>query len=1446
MLAVLLTLVMVFTMMPAAAMAEQTDLIPGQDAETADPVTVRVRVQDGTEFRYINDSLEVPAGIAEEYGFDNGTSEASDQITALDVLVAAHIDKYGDDFLSAKNEEGQNTNGNALLSVDNGNPVEMFGNDNTSKYSGFAINHGYPKDSAGNGYMTNTAPVKDGDVVEFFYYEDPYWGDFLTWFTDMNGNAVDEITIDQGEALNLKLYGFMYMSGYSDYTPYALTQSEEGLLVVQDGNSEKTIDLFNAEEDGSFSVSFEKEGTYCLTAQGYEKTGFSILCPYLTVKVRGKATSFRVNNNSITPEFDKDEHSYELTSPLAAGTSSLSVTWDFSSSMTGKAVYNDVNGTEKTVSLKNQKATSLSNIKAGSTTITFHFYDVFDLENPSASYTLNVKRTPAIKSLSIADSDGKNVQLNQSFSASVTEYSAKVVEGQKISFGTTFNDEKNTVLSVSRNGGGFAAVESGEQYSISSGENTFVIKAVSSDNTTEGTAYTIRIEGVASAESVLKVPEGTILNVYDPSGNLLETDALKTSEAGSDVYRLSDLMENEPYTYRAGKYGFFSEGGTFKGGEDLTIDLKKSDAPQSTLKADWKNFRNSDANNGITSARTARNADEVSLKWVTEETLQTGSGWQIHNPGGYVIVGSGLITNRGNELVKIDTETGKIVQTAAMDDGVGALGCVSLVYGGGFVYVPLSNGKVQAFDAKTLKSVWISESLGTQCTTSLIYDSGYIYGSTGEKAPVAFFCINAADEDPKNEKEVKTATWMIKDETHEKGSYWSTPVTAGDYVIYGTDKGAEAPAIYCRDKKTGALVSKVVLTGLGDQRSSIVYDSGKVFFTTKDGTLCCLTVEQDGNLTDLKTLNQGYTYATGSPVIYDGLIYFSACDNTTPGNKKNHLLIAAQINGQGELEEVCKAVYPTIGYGTVQASALLSTAYVETENAVYLYVTQNTYPGELYVAKHDKTDNSMSIETMMPFTSKYQQYNATSVICDSDGTLYFRNDTGYIFAFEKKIFAGERRTVSFAIKDISGNVLEGANIEISSADNDVQQFTADANGAFSLPAGTYTYTIQKNGYENASGTFTVGRTDLEIPIAMKTGNEISDPEETENVVSITVKGYDGKANYSTQKISYTEGMTALSVLQAVVSNLNWKNTQFGAYVVGIDGLEEFDYGSQSGWMYSVNGVFPNYSAGEYILKAGDNVVWSYTVDLGYDIGNIFVPSDTPVITTGAYGAAVTTAPLAVTVSGTEATAVLTEANEEELLKQAKENKSAEIVLTVSAADVKNADSLKIQLDSSLLKDIYNSTSAKLTVKTPFGEKTYSREELKALSAEAAGNVVTVDFAKNTESDTEAVEKIAEGVQATKLTARSEKTSKGIKITWTKSKGYKVDYYEVFRSTKRYSGYGKAAFYTTKNAENPAKTWYVNTKDLKAGTRYYYKVRGVRMLDGSKVYTQWSAKAWRIA
>ena len=69
-------------------------------------------------------------------------------------------------------------------------------------------------------------------------------------------------------------------------------------------------------------------------------------------------------------------------------------------------------------------------------------------------------------------------------------------------------------------------------------------------------------------------------------------------------------------------------------------------------------------------------------------------------------------------------------------------------------------------------------------------------------------------------------------------------------------------------------------------------------------------------------------------------------------------------------------------------------------------------------------------------------------------------------------------------------------------------------------------------------------------------------------------------------------------------HMEFENTPIynSAYIEGINNLYEFDVGELSGWMYSVNGWYPNYGCSRYALKDGDVVEWRYTCDLGFDVG----------------------------------------------------------------------------------------------------------------------------------------------------------------------------------------------------------------------------------------------------
>ena len=92
------------------------------------------------------------------------------------------------------------------------------------------------------------------------------------------------------------------------------------------------------------------------------------------------------------------------------------------------------------------------------------------------------------------------------------------------------------------------------------------------------------------------------------------------------------------------------------------------------------------------------------------------------------------------------------------------------------------------------------------------------------------------------------------------------------------------------------------------------------------------------------------------------------------------------------------------------------------------------------------------------------------------------------------------------------------------------------------------------------------------------------------------------------EVEFSEGESVFDVLQRVCQDNKihmesvWTPMYNSAYVEGIHNLYEFDVGSLSGWMYSVNGWFPNYGCSRYALQNGDVVNWVYTCDLGYDVG----------------------------------------------------------------------------------------------------------------------------------------------------------------------------------------------------------------------------------------------------
>ena len=229
-------------------------------------------------------------------------------------------------------------------------------------------------------------------------------------------------------------------------------------------------------------------------------------------------------------------------------------------------------------------------------------------------------------------------------------------------------------------------------------------------------------------------------------------------------------------------------------------------------------------------------------------------------------------------------------------------------------------------------------------------------------------------------------------------------------------------------------------------------------------------------------------------------------------------------------------------------------------------------------------------------------------------------------------------------------------------------------------------------------------------------------------ISVTDPGATGsqtKTYYPLTQLEMNNNETAYSLLQRTGLDIAIATySQYaGVYVSAINGFGEFSDGPNSGWMYKVNGAFPDYSSSLYTLKDGDKVEWVYTRNLGSDVGGgqatgggATTPDipDTPEGGGGSAGGSGggSSGSAAATVKDGAATADAKASDIKDLVGEAKAKGETDI--TIAVTETKNAAAIELDLTVKSISEI-SKNGMSLTVQTDNGTVTFDAAALKEIA-----------------------------------------------------------------------------------------------------------------------------------
>ena len=789
----------------------------------------------------------------------------------------------------------------------------------------------------------------------------------------------------------------------------------------------------------------------------------------------------------LDTEFSSEDHSYKL---AYVDTEHITYAWVVSDEEVKiQAIYLQnfatslYHGKKYTVGLESGKTAGielkrfLMDENPVENTVTIRLSKQVDGVTCYQDYMVEVKRTLTLENVS-ANCEGMPITLiqgdgKQGFSSSVKEYSVTVsMLADRLDL-TLFRYDSNFCYGETEVGyrvvvDGVDVTETDMAEIALDGtlETQTVIITVENDKAPEGsTDYILHILKSPPVEATFEItPENALLAVYESmSGERLWPDT-------NGKYQ---FCEGYSYRYALTAYGYVSKSGVLSvarneekalivtdgemiyavtesgetgGAVAIRWDLVKAEENnllREDMEAFWPDFRGDSSNNAVTDAAIPISAESGTLYWANK----IGEGFDSGAVGSPIIVDGDLITYAGDKIFRVDTVTGEILQMGAMDHK-SSFSITPPVYAEGMVFVALSNGTVQAFNADTLESLWIYEDpLGGQPNCPLTVKNGYLYTGfwNSETGNANFVCLSITDEDPSQTKESKCGSWYY---TAKGGYYWAGAYVSDNFVLIGTDDGAnsctgQSSALLVFDPKTGALLDR--WDGLnGDIRSTIVYDSvtDAYYFTSKGGSFYSMQMNQtDGGweITNqwsvgLANGSNGTPMSTSSPVVYNGRAYVGVSGAGQFAAYSGHNITVIDLVRKAIAYSVQTSGYP-------QTSGLLTTAYEKDSGYVYVYFFDNMTPGKLRVlrdkAGQAKADylttegNYTSAYALFTPTGEQAQYAICSPIVDEYGTVYFKNDSAHLMAFGSAIEKIEVTTKPSKMKYAEGETFDPAGMVVT-------------------------------------------------------------------------------------------------------------------------------------------------------------------------------------------------------------------------------------------------------------------------------------------------------------------------------------------------------------------------------------------------------------------------------